>query len=125
MSRFIKSDTLTLNFHKNNIKITECAIYIIIFQMIQTDRNVSAENYWGQAAFSYKFFLISSGVIFLFSLVIPAIAVFCIDIPEYTLWSFQIWRLILSLYAQLPQIMSLLSLLFSFMWLHNILKVSI
>lgn len=92
--------------------------------MIQGDRNVSVENYWGLAPFSYKFFVISSGVIFLFSLVIPAIAIFCIDVPEYTLWSFQIWRLILSLYAELPQIMSLINLIFSFIWLHGILKVS-
>lgn len=57
------------------------------------------------------------------SVIVPAIAVFCIDIPELTIWSFQIWRLFVSMYGQFPSIMSILSVLFSFMWMHRMIKV--
>lgn len=86
--------------------------------------NVNAETYWNNAAFSYKFFCLSSTLIFIFSLVIPFIAVALIDIPELTVWSFQIWRLIFSVYGQLPQLMSLINLIFAFIWLYYVLNVN-
>lgn len=85
--------------------------------------NGNAEDFWKQSSFTYKLCCLSSTLIFLFSLFLPALIIFFIDIPELTIWSFQIWRLFLSFYGQMPNIMSILSLLFSFMWMYNMLKV--
>lgn len=85
--------------------------------------NGNAGDYWNESAFSYKFCCLTSTVIFLIGILIPVIVVFCIDIPELTIWSFQIWRLLISMWGQYPTFMSILSVLFSFMWLHSILKV--
>lgn len=82
-----------------------------------------AEDYWKETSFTYKYYCLTSTVIFMISLLIPAIAVFFIDIPQLTIWSFQIWKLFLSMYGQMPGIISILSLLFSFMWIYRMIKV--
>lgn len=86
-------------------------------------RNGNAGDYWNESAFSYKFCCLTSTAIFMLGILIPAILVFCIDVPEFTIWSFQVWRLFVSMWGQFPSIMSILSIAFSFMWLHTILKV--
>lgn len=85
--------------------------------------NGNAEDYWKQSSFTYKFYLITSSLLFLFSILIPSIITVFIDIPAFTIWSFQIWRLFFSFYGQMPSIMSILSLIFSFLWIQEYLKV--
>ena len=91
--------------------------------MMMGGGNGNANDYWNQSACSYKLCCLSSTIIFMVGLLLPAVIIFFIDIPEYTIWSFQIWRILVSMFGQMPSIMSILSVLFSFMWLHSILKV--
>jgi VIT1/CCC1 family predicted Fe2+/Mn2+ transporter len=93
--------------------------------MLTGNSNVGAEDCWKQAAFSFKFYFLTSLIIFFISLLIPAVSMLFIDIPEYTIWSFQIWRLVLSMYGQTFGIMSILNIVFSFLWMYSILKVAI
>lgn len=85
--------------------------------------NGNFEEYWKQSSFSYKCCCLTSTIIFAFSMFVPALIILFIDIPELTIWSFQIWRIFVSMLAQTPSLMSILSIVFSFMWLYNILKV--
>lgn len=43
--------------------------------------NAGAEDYWKSASFTFKFYCITSALILLLSLFVPAIIVFCIDVP--------------------------------------------
>ena len=83
----------------------------------------SPQEFWNSATFTFKFFAIVSLAVFLISLLIPSFAVFLIDIPVLTTTSFQVWRLITSFLGQLPNIYSVIYLLFSFLWIRTIIKV--
>lgn len=85
--------------------------------------NGNFEDYWQQSSFSYKCCCLSSSIMFALSLLIPGLIILCIDIPNLTIWSFELWRLFVSMYGQIPTVMSILSILFSFMWIYSILKV--
>ena len=86
--------------------------------------NGSADDYWKQSSFTFKFYLITSSLLFLFSILIPSIImVVFIDMPAFTIWNFQIWRLFFSFYGQMPKTISILNLIFSFLWIQEYLKV--
>jgi hypothetical protein len=87
------------------------------------NQNLGTEDCWKQTSFSLKLFLISSTIIFIVSLLIPALTVLFIDVPAYTIWSLQIWRLLFAMYGQIPGIMSIFSIAFAFLWMYPMLKV--
>jgi hypothetical protein len=91
--------------------------------MIQDQNNNKAEKYWKQSSFSFKFYFLSSALIVLIAMIVPAIGEFFIDRPVYTIWYFQIWRLVLSMYGQIPGFISILTIVISFVWIYRMMKV--
>ena len=83
----------------------------------------SPEDFWNQSSFSFKFFSLTSVILFVISLIFTSLSYLFMDIPSLTIFSFQIWRLFFSFYAQLPNPMSIISLLFSFLWMRPMFKV--
>ena len=77
---------------------------------------------WDSLGLAYKFYLITTASIFLVSLFIP-ICVLFIDVTEYTVFSFHIWRLFFSFWGNLPSPISIINILFSFMWLIKLIDV--
>lgn len=82
------------------------------------------QGMWNSAGYTYKFYAISSLIIFMLSLIFGNVGIFFFDSLQWTFYKFQLWKLLVSFYFQIPSFLSILSVLFSFLWIRKHFNVN-
>lgn len=94
-------------------------------QVFNSNDGSTASSYWQESAFSFKFYLALTCLLFLLSFIFNSITQTLVDIPYFTAFEYELWRLFFSLFVLPPKLMSILGIVFAFVWLHRLIKVII
>ena len=101
---------------------------IILFKMLQVQSGASTpKEFWTNSAFTYKiyfaFTLVTFLSLFTLNLFYPGLIFYIMDIPQKTIWSLQIWRLLTSLFGISNNYFVILNFIFGMIWLGRLLNV--
>ena len=84
--------------------------------MPQVDLSTKIKTWWNSVPLFIKFIMISTSILYILNLFIPYISFFFSNIPYYTIFKIQIWRLITNAFITT----SLLNILFAFIsWIKD------